>query len=63
MPKKITTTATTTTDTTTTPPAITVAKVEDIVDRGLRKGFHDQSRELEAHLRDIDKRLKALEKR
>jgi hypothetical protein len=62
MPKK-TTTAPSTADATTTESTITVARVEDIVDRNLRKSFQEQARELELHLKDIDKRLKALERK
>jgi len=57
MPKKTTTVSRKATEKT----LITVAKVEDIVDKSLRKALQDQARELESHLSDIDKRLRALE--
>ena len=57
MPKKTTTVSRKATKKT----PVTVAKVEDIVDKSLRKGLQDQARELESHLSDIDKRLRALE--
>ena len=57
MPKKTTTVSRKATKKT----PVTVAKVEDIVDKSLRKGPPDQTRELESHLSDIDKRLRALE--
>ncbi len=57
MPKKTTTVSRKATKKT----PVTVAKVEDIVDKSLRKVLQDQARELESHLSDIDKRLRALE--
>jgi len=57
MPKKTTTVSRKATKKT----PVTVAKVEDIVDKSLRKALQDQARELESHLSDIDKRLRALE--
>jgi len=37
--------------------------VREIVDGMLRAGFRDQARDLEKHLADIDKRIRALEER
>ncbi len=45
------------------PRYITEGAVKEIVETILRNALHDQARELEAHLRDIDRRLKDLEQR
>ena len=45
----------------TTPKRLTENAVREIVDGMLRTGFRDQSRSMEQHLRDIDRRLQALE--
>ena len=42
---------------------LTEGAVREIVEAILRTALHDQARELETHLRDIDRRLKDLEKR
>lgn len=60
MPTKKTTTKSTTSTTTTTA-TLTKDHVTDMIDRALRQGFHDQARDLETHLRDIDARLRVLE--
>ena len=41
--------------------SITSAHITEMIDRALRQGFHDQARDLETHLTDIDVRLRALE--
>ena len=46
---------------TTKPTGLTEGSVREIVDGMLRSGFRDQSRAMEQHLRDIDRRLQALE--
>jgi hypothetical protein len=45
----------------TTPKGLSENAVREIVDGMLRTGFRDQSRDMEQHLRDIDRRLQALE--
>lgn len=58
MPKKSTTKAPTTPLTTST---LTSDHVADMIERALRQGFGEQARDLEAHLKDIDRRLNFLE--
>jgi hypothetical protein len=43
--------------------ALTVPEVREVVDQMLRSAFQEHSREMEEHLRDIDSRIKKLEKR
>ena len=45
------------------PKFLTEGAIREIVQSVLRTAIHDQARELEGHLRDIDRRLKDLEKR
>ena len=62
MPTKKTTTTTKTTKSTGVPvDTVTSDHVAEMIDRALRQGFHDQARDLETHLTDIDARLRALE--
>tara|TARA_Y100000310_G_C20167900_1_gene572245 strand:+ start:253 stop:423 length:171 start_codon:yes stop_codon:yes gene_type:complete len=42
---------------------LTEGRVKEMVDTALREAFGDHSRELEAHLNDIHRRLQGLEKR
>ena len=44
------------------PKFLTEGAVREIIQSVLRTAIHDQARELEGHLRDIDRRLKDLEK-
>ena len=39
------------------------AQVRELTDQMLRSAFRDHSRDMETHLRDIDERLKALERK
>ena len=43
--------------------ALTVPAVKEVVDQMLRSAFQEHSRQMEEHLRDIDSRIKKLEKR
>jgi hypothetical protein len=47
----------------TEPRYLTETPVKDIVDKMLRTALHDQARELEKHLANINERLSALEKK
>ena len=44
-----------------TPKAVTMGDVRELVDEMLRGAFRDQSRDLEKHLGDADRRLRELE--
>jgi phytoene/squalene synthetase len=43
-------------------PGVSRADVKEIVDELLRTAMREQARDLETHLKDIDRRLKELEK-
>jgi|TARA_Y100000310_G_scaffold14163_1_gene14364 hypothetical protein len=47
----------------TTPQGLSEIQVKEVLDQLLRVAFRDHSREMEGHLRDIDTRLKKLEKK
>ena len=40
---------------------ITEGAIKELIETILRSALHDQARQLETHLRDIDRRLKDLE--
>tara|TARA_Y100000034_G_scaffold103580_1_gene129333 strand:- start:22 stop:186 length:165 start_codon:yes stop_codon:yes gene_type:complete len=45
------------------PQGLTEFEVKEVVDQLLRTAFRDHSRAMEEHLRDIDSRLKTLERK
>jgi hypothetical protein len=45
----------------TQPRFLTEGAVKELVETALRSALNEQARDLERHLRDIDRRLKALE--
>ena len=47
----------------TTLQGVTEIQVKEVVDQLLRVAFREHSREMEDHLRDIDSRLRKLEKK